>query len=120
MSKEYSNGKPNLLDVIIVMNAAGFMPEQRARRICQVLLGLICITHKAPLVVHLTGDPVLVVVAAADVEVAVVLLGQLCTKPGVGTEDIFPTHLKDFPLLRRVAHVFAIELGFQRNALAGH
>jgi hypothetical protein len=32
MSKEYSNGKPYLLDVINVIGA-GFMPEQRARRI---------------------------------------------------------------------------------------
>jgi hypothetical protein len=32
-SKEYSNGKSYLLDVINVI-AAGFMPEQRARRIC--------------------------------------------------------------------------------------
>ena len=83
-------------------------------------MGLICITHEAPLLVNLTGDPVLVVVAASDVNVAVVLLGWFCTKPSVGTEDIFPTHLKDFLFLRRVAQVFAINLRLKSKAPAGH
>jgi hypothetical protein len=101
-------------------------PEQRARRLEQVLLRLVGVAEEAPLAADLAGDPVLAVVAAPQVHVpaVVVLLGRLRLESGEGAHGVLGAGLEDLlaalTVVRHVAHVFAGELGLESDEPAGH